>query len=375
MLEVILLVTQKRALILDPYSETPSFLVGFSVTEELVTPEEDTSLLDNSTGSSNFAAKGAHRLKLSLSLVKKPRGTVDDENFIQLMDVKDGVIRGIMDKTPYAELERTFARRTFDESGDYTVKPFEFDVFESVTINENVGRFALGATTDDGNTAATDLLALKISTGKAYIKGFEVSKPAPTIKDVTKARDFNTINAGITTAGLGNFVNITNIYGSPDISEISGESTQFKQIDLFDTATSSRGSASGTKIGVARARGLEYSTGTVGASSTNVESVYKLFLFDVKMFVELTLSGTPSPTLLSVHSNGGTQVKGVTSGATGFIFASGTSGTTVLLTSVAGTFEEGEKITTSDSAETDDVVEDSSNADLTISKVEVTVFW
>ena len=134
----------EQVLILDPYSETPSFLVGFSVTEELVTPEEDTSLLDNSTGSSNFAAKGAHRLKLSLSLVKKPRSTVDDENFIQLMDVKDGIIRGIMDKTPYAELERTFARRTFDESGDYTVKPFEFDVFESVTINENVGRFALG---------------------------------------------------------------------------------------------------------------------------------------------------------------------------------------------------------------------------------------
>ena len=87
------------------------------------------------------------------------------------MDVKDGIIRGISDVTPYAELEKTFARRTFDESGDYTVKPFEFELFESVTINENVGRFALGATTDDSNTAATDLLALKISTGKAYIKG------------------------------------------------------------------------------------------------------------------------------------------------------------------------------------------------------------
>ena len=88
------------------------------------------------------------------------------------MDVKDGIVRGIMDKTPYSELEKTFARRTFDESGDYTVKPFEFDVFESVTINENVGRFALGTKTDDDNTAATYLLALKVSTGKAYIKGF-----------------------------------------------------------------------------------------------------------------------------------------------------------------------------------------------------------
>ena len=66
------------------------------------------------------------------------------------MDVKDGIIRGIMDKTPGAELEK-HSRRTL-MSSDYTVKPFEFDVFESVTINENVGRFALGATTEDGNT-------------------------------------------------------------------------------------------------------------------------------------------------------------------------------------------------------------------------------
>ena len=365
---------EEETLILDPYSVVPSFLVGFNVTESLVTPEEDSTLLDNSTGSTNFAAKGAHRLKISISLTKLPRGTVTDENFIQLMDVRNGLIRGISERTEYAELERTFARRTFDESGDYTVKPFEFEMFESVTINENVGRFDLGEFTFDGNKAATDLLALKVSTGKAYIKGKEVNKPAPTLKDIKKARDFNTINAGITTAGLGNFVNVTNIYGSPDISEISGESTQFKQIDLFDTATATRGSASGTKIGVARARGLEYNTGTVGASSTNIESVYKLFLFDVKMFTKLTLSGTPSPTLIATHTNGGTQVKGATSGATGFVFASGTSGTTVLLTSVAGTFQSGEKITTSDSSETDDIVEDSSNADLTITKVDTRSF-
>ena len=134
----------RETLILDPYSKDSSFLVGFNVTEELVTPEQDDTLLDNSTGSTNFAAKGAHRLKFSLSLTKLARGTVTDENFVQLMDVKNGVIRGIMDRTPYAEIEQTFARRTFDESGDYTVKPFEFELFESVTINENVGRFALG---------------------------------------------------------------------------------------------------------------------------------------------------------------------------------------------------------------------------------------
>ena len=364
----------EEALILDPYDINPSFLVGFNVTETIVTPEEDASLLDNSTGSTNFAAKGAHRLKLALSLVKLPRATVTDENFVQLMDVLNGAIRSVAKYTDYAELEQNLARRTHDESGDYTVKPFEFEVSESVTINENVGRFALGEETESGNVASTDLLTLKVSTGKAYLKGKEVGIPHPRLLDINKSRDFNTINAGITTAELGNFVNVTNLYGSPDVSVISGETTQFKQIDLFDTATSSRGSASGTKIGIARARGLEYSTGTVGASSTNTESVYKLFLFDVKMFVELTLSGTPSPTLIATHTNGGTQVKGVSSGATGFVFASGTSSTKVLLTSVAGVFQSGEKITTSDSAETDDVVEDSGNADLTITKIDVRSF-
>ena len=254
------------------------------------------------------------------------------------MDIQDGLIRSLARFSEYSELEQTFARRTFDESGDYTVKPFEFEIFENVSINENVGRFTLGDVTEQGNEASTDLLALKVSTGKAYIKGLELNVFEPTILDINKARDFNTINAGITTAELGNFVNVTNVFGSPDISIISGETTQFKQIDLYDSATSTRGTAAGTHIGVARARGLEYSQGTVGASSTNVESVYKLFIFDLKMFTQLTLSGTPSPTLLATHTNGGTQIKGVTSGATGFVFASGTSATNVLLTSVAGDF-------------------------------------
>ena len=79
----------EETLIIDAYSINPSNLVGFSVSETLVTPEADSTLLDNSTGSTNFAAKGAQRLKISLSLTKLARGTVTDENFVKLMDVKD----------------------------------------------------------------------------------------------------------------------------------------------------------------------------------------------------------------------------------------------------------------------------------------------
>ena len=41
----------------------------FYCTENLVTPEEST-LLDNATGSTNYAAKGAHRLQIILDFIK-----------------------------------------------------------------------------------------------------------------------------------------------------------------------------------------------------------------------------------------------------------------------------------------------------------------
>ena len=70
---------------------------------------------------------------------------------------------------------------------------------------------------------------------------------------MNKARDFNTVNASIATFELGNFTRVDNVYGTPDISQISGESTAYKTVGLFDTKTATRGAASGNQVGVARA--------------------------------------------------------------------------------------------------------------------------
>ena len=364
----------EETLVLDKYDNTPSARVGFTITETLLTPETDTTLLDNSTGSTNFAAKGAHRLKISLALAKLSRTSTADSTFVELLDIKSGIIQEMVRATEYSVIEETLARRTFDESGDYTVRPFQFVAKECVTVNENVGVFTAGATTDDGNTASSSLLELQVSPGKAYIRGYEIEKMAPTFKDVNKSRDFETVNAGISTFNLGNFAFITNIYGSPDITFISGEADAFKKIQLYDDVTSTRGSASGSLIGIARSRAIEFSTGTAGATSSNTSSVYKLYLFDIRPFTKLVLSGTPSPTLLASHSNGGVLVTGNTSGATGFVYASGTSSTSVNLTNVAGNFSVGEKIKASDSAETSQLIEDSGNTDLTVSEVTTFTF-
>ena len=211
----------------------------------------------------------------------------------------------------------------------------------------------------------SSLLAVATTPGKAYVKGYEIEKVSNTFIDLNKARDFSTVNAGVTTFEVGNFAKITNLYNTPDIGAVSGETTAYKTLGLFDTATATRGNASGTQIGVARARTIQYESGTAG----NTDSIYRLFLFDIRPFTYLKLSDTPSPTLIANRTNGGVQIKGNTSGATGFVFGSLTSGTQLVLTQVVGTFSSGEKLIASDSSETGLIIENSSNADLTVSSI------
>ena len=151
------------------------------------------------------------------------------------------------------------------------------EAMESVTLNENEGVYTKGDVTSQGNTASNEFLAMKILPGKAYIRGYEIEKMVNVFVDIPKAREFANVNSGVTTFDIGNFLNINNVYGSPDITQIAGESTPFKQIDLFDTPTTTRGSSSGTRIGVGRARAIEYSNGTVGSN----EAAYKFYLFDL----------------------------------------------------------------------------------------------
>ena len=358
-----------ETLVLNNYSEFYTGDIGFNITETIVTPENETSLLDNATGSSNFAAKGAHRLSITLSLTTLT-STTDTTDFVRLGSIQNGHLSTTGRRTEYALLAEEMARRTNDESGSYTVRPFQFRIEESVDTNvagtNFLGTYSVGETTRDNNTANESLLSFIVSRGKAYIEGFEIEKTNTSIKDVSKARDFETLNATVSTFDMGNYALITNVFGTPDITNISGESTAFKTIEFYDTANTTRGSKNGNLIGVGRARAIEYHSGDAGSNADATGAQYKLYMFDIRPFTKLTLSDTPSPTLLATHTNGGVLVTGVTSGATGFVHKDGTSSASVNLTTVVGNFQVGEKITASDSAEASAIVENSGNTDLTI---------
>ena len=363
----------EELLVLEKYSSDSNYKVGFTVTENIVTPEGTSSLLDNATGSSNFAAKGAHRLQLSVALAKYARDATLPTNFIQLLDVKENQIQAITKREDLNILEKTLATRTFDESGDYTVRPFNVVVRESTTLNDEVGVFRENSYTDDGNISTNELLALQISTGKAYVKGFEIEKVAPTFVDLAKSRGFESVNAGITQFELGQFALINNVYGTPDITAITGETTPFKTVALYPNFNTTRGSlpdagnsSTSVAIGQCRVRAIEHSTGKVG----NNAAEYKAYLFDVRMFTYITLSDTPSATLTANFTQGA-KITGSTSGATGFVVNNSdinavTTGIQLVVMKTSGRFSNGETFTVSDSAEGDKIVENVSNVNITM---------
>ena len=83
----------KESLVLDQYSNTPSYRIGLFVNEEIVNSNTDESLNDNSQGFNNYGAPGADRLKISVSLFKKALDDFNDDNFILLGTVINGVLQ------------------------------------------------------------------------------------------------------------------------------------------------------------------------------------------------------------------------------------------------------------------------------------------
>ena len=316
---------------LDKYSATPSYRVGLNVVETLVTPEDNSDLLDNAIGSSNYTAPGAHRYKIDLVFSKRSLDSEEDKNFVELLRLEEGKIIYKTRTTDYSILEQSLARRTYDESGDYSVVPFKIDVREH--RNNDRGEWKLNTQylqgdivvytfggieqkyvaknsaisgssppihtsgeEEDGATGVTWIynklpeynrgiytpedggdeakLAVGLEPGKAYVRGYELEKVGTTYVAVDKARDISRIPDSQTQVEIGNYILVNNLYGAPRIDV-------FASVDLYDRFVTTGGSvpSGATKIGTARVRGIQL----YDRQNTVSDDVYILQLFDVTL--------------------------------------------------------------------------------------------
>ena len=293
------------SLILDKYTNTPNYIVGLKVTESIVSSGTDSTLLDNAQDVPNTAAPGANRYQISTTLIKEPLALSSrtENDYITLIVIEGG--KSAVDKTDKnqdTELTERLARRTFEESGDYVVEPFQLNVREYLNDGTNFGFKTTAEIIADGDAANTgaattfgeDRLVVGIDPSVAYVKGFRVQNA--TTKNLTvekprldagSAKATNTVIGSTTSALIGNYIKLATAAsgsGTSAISQVKGmpDVNTFGTIDLH-TVTIAGTQSNSNKIGTARARALEF-----------VNSEIRLYLFDITMTGTNTFSAVKS---------------------------------------------------------------------------------
>ena len=127
----------------------------------------------------------SHRFKINLTLVKKTLTATDDTDFIELARIDKGNIQKFIKYIDYSQLEHTLARRTFDESGNYEVRPFKLEKREHLNDGTNRGVFL---STGGGLESK---VAFSIEMSKAYVEGYELETMGSQIVPVDKPRTFD----------------------------------------------------------------------------------------------------------------------------------------------------------------------------------------
>tara|TARA_R100000008_G_scaffold86394_1_gene79305 strand:+ start:563 stop:7789 length:7227 start_codon:yes stop_codon:yes gene_type:complete len=322
-------------ILLDQYGNTPSYRVGLDIQESIITPEDDLSLNDNAAGTSNYAAPGAHRFRITTKLNKKLLTDDADKDFIELLRINGSKIEKLVDRSAYDELEKSLALRTYEESGNYVVSDFQITMRQNLSDGFNNGVYSAGQTTSGGVTAAENLFSVELGPGLAYVRGYRIKTLSPTYVDLEKPRDTDSVQNKIIPFELGNWARINNMYGFPNLTG-STVQNNYQVIELRDTYSGTPGDQQGNLIGYARTAAIEHvedPDNTFG----NPDDKYKINIFDVQMFTLVTLASAKSV-------DQGSILVGGTSGARGYIVNTVSSNDDWILYQVEGTFVKGEML-------------------------------
>ncbi|NDG29898.1 DUF4815 domain-containing protein [bacterium] len=261
-----------QTLILDKYTNRPSYKIGLVPEKSFVDYLDDTSLLDNAAGTPNFQAPGADRLKIDVVLTKIPFGTSTDENeFVSLIEVEDGIVKKRKDISLESKLGQVVAKRTFEESGNYTLSDPKLNIREHLLLNNNGGRYEA---VDGGNT---NLLLIEVDPFTAYVSGFRTEFIVKQEVSLTKGLDTQYVEQVRTQINSGSYIEVNEVMGDWDIMEAT-------EVDLYNTpqkiitrGANTNSTLLGTKIGTARVKGVDWVSGNPGTSSAS----FYLYLTDV----------------------------------------------------------------------------------------------
>ena len=320
----------RQTIIIDQYNNEPSGRIGLYLDENVVTAFDDSTLFDNAAGFSNFAAPGADRFQITTTLIKKDLDDISDANFIELLRLNEGTKEKMVEKTDYNILADEFARRTYDESGNYYVKPFALNIRESLNDRQgNNGVYFGNQKTQQGNTPSSDTMIYQLEPGKAYVRGYEITRNGNTFLDVEKPREVREVKKQSFVFDKTSSVFLNRVYGAPNTTLGTNQTLSLRDQRIGAT----HANAAGNEIGLARVYDFKLEAERYG----DVTTKYELFLWDIQTYTNLTLTSA----LTAIE---GSLIEGANSGARGYLKSAASGATSLSLTSTNGTFLKSEAI-------------------------------
>lgn len=254
-------IVPNQSAVIGKYTNTPSCHVLLKIVESTVDSDIDSTLLDPAQGSYNYAAPGADRLKIDLILTTLPLGTPLTDDYVEIMRYNEGFLEEHLRYSKYNELEKNLARRTYDESGDYLVSGLDVKVREHLKTDLNGGRYL-------APTGDADKMIYTVTSGKAYIRGYETEVFANREIVVNKARDATHVKK--TTANLvpsfGQYLYLGDIISLPDFTN-------------RETVTLYNGTSGGSSIGTAKVLAADFHE----SNTSDANIITKLFISDLIM--------------------------------------------------------------------------------------------
>ena len=249
--------------IVDEESRTPvSKVLGFVTEESIVTEDIDQSLYDNAAGFTNFNAPGAHRLRLVSTIVARDRADLSSEDqFFPIAEFSDAGVVFERTDPEYARLGDELARRTYEESGDYTIIPH-------------------GVTSNTYNLNSADV-EYTIGAGLSYVRGRRVDIKNPLKAVGRRGTDTLSYEDQIVTMTYGNYVVVREFRGyfpsdtSPEVLFYSSPQTSITSNRPHTTAPT------GTIIGRANVRNVVFDP--TGGPKGSPTGRYRMYLFNIRM--------------------------------------------------------------------------------------------
>jgi hypothetical protein len=262
-----------QSVVVEKYSTTPNKKIGFETTETIVDSNSDSSLLDNSTGSTNFAAPGANRLKLTPTLAVRSLSAANTTTFFSIAEIENGQIAQRFTDTTYSDIGSYISERSYETNGNFAIEPFNLRVREHLKNTNNLGRYDLAGGGD------VNKLVCEVERGIGYVSGKRISIESSLFRNVDKATDWDTKDGRTIGQAFGNYIYAKEVVGTWDFQGL-------RQVALYDAGQKGISGknlgvqgARGSSIGTARVRGFQWHSGTPGTASGQ----FRIYLFDVKM--------------------------------------------------------------------------------------------